>query len=73
MSKGGIIIAESAREKPNYGYVRWVGSLVPKDLKQGQLVMYGNYSANPIKTDDGKEVVIIKHEDIYAIVLNKGE
>ena len=64
--KGGIIIPDSAKEKPQEGEVIAVGSgrrekgeLIPLDVKAGDRILFGKYSGNDI-TIDGEEFMIMK-------------
>jgi chaperonin GroES len=74
-TKGGIIIPETAKEKPVEGKVVAVGngrilengSKVPLDVKVGDHVLFGKYSGNEVKID-GEEHVVLKEEEIYAII-----
>ena len=70
--KGGIIIPDTAKEKPTQGEILAVGpgrfekgARVPVDLKVGDQVIYGKYSGTPY-TFDGDEYVIIKASDVLA-------
>ncbi len=70
--KGGIIIPDSAREKPQEGEVVAVGSgrrekgaLIPLDVKPGDRILFGKYSGNDIKIDD-EEFMILKEDEILA-------
>jgi chaperonin GroES len=72
---GGIIIPDSAKEKPQEGEVVAAGKgkvndggkLVPLDVKRGDRVLYGKYSGSEV-TVDGETFVIIREEDVLAIV-----
>ncbi|MBI5529554.1 MAG: co-chaperone GroES [Deltaproteobacteria bacterium] len=74
-TKGGIIIPETAKEKPVEGKVIAVGngrilengSKIPLDVKVGDHVLFGKYSGNEVKID-GEEHVVLKEEEIYAII-----
>jgi chaperonin GroES len=74
-TKGGIIIPDSAKEKPVEGKVIAVGSgrilengnKVPLQVKKGDRVLFGRYSGTEIKID-GEEHLIMKEDDIVAIV-----
>ena len=74
--KGGIIIPETAKEKPQEGEVVAVGkgrvlengSVQAPEVKVGDKVLYGKYSGNEITTKDGQELLIMKEEDILAII-----
>ena len=70
--KGGIIIPDTAKEKPQEGEViavgagrREKGELIPLDVKPGDRVLFGKYSGNDIKVDD-QEYLIIKEDEILA-------
>jgi chaperonin GroES len=70
--KGGIIIPDSAKEKPQEGEVIAVGSgrrekgeLIPLDVKAGDRILFGKYSGNDI-TIDGEEFMIMKEDEILA-------
>lgn len=62
----GIIIPDSAKEKPQQGKVLAAGKEV-KEVKAGDTVMYGKYSPTEVKVD-GEELLLVKEEDILAIV-----
>ena len=70
--KGGIIIPDSAREKPQEGEVVAVGAgriekgtRIPLDVKPGGKILFGKYSGNDIKIDD-EEFMIMKEDEILA-------
>jgi chaperonin GroES len=70
--KGGIIIPDSAKEKPMEGEVlavgpgrREKGELYPLDVKVGDRVLFGKYSGTEIKVED-EEVLILREEEILA-------
>ena len=73
--KGGIIIPDSAKEKPMEGKVIAVGAgrygkdgkRVPLEVKAGDRVIFGKYSDNEIKIDD-EEHVIIKEDEVLGII-----
>jgi chaperonin GroES len=73
--RGGIIIPDSAREKPQEGEVIAVGNgklleggeRIPLDVHEGDRVLFGKYSGTEIKIDD-QEVLILKEDEILAIV-----
>jgi len=75
-TKGGIVIPDTAKEKPQEGKVVAVGkgkvldsgAVQPLEVKVGDKVLYGKYSGNEITTKDGDELLIMKEEDILAIV-----
>jgi chaperonin GroES len=72
---GGIIIPDTAKEKPSQGEVIAVGpggrdesgKLVPIDLKVGDTVLFGKWSGTDVKLD-GKELLIMKESDILGVV-----
>jgi len=74
-SAGGIIIPDSAQEKPVQGKVIAVGkgklkedgSRVAMDVNEGDVVLFGKYSGNDIKHND-EELLIMREDDILAIV-----
>ena len=66
----GIIIPDTAKEKPLHGVVRAVGTGKkdePIVLKEGDKVMYGQYSGTEIKID-GNKYLIMKESDVYGII-----
>ena len=70
--KGGIIIPDSAREKPQEGEVVAVGAgriekgtRIALDVKPGDKILFGKYSGNDIKIDD-EEFMIMKEDEILA-------
>ena len=67
---GGIYVPDSAKEKPQQGKVEAVGPEV-KELKVGNVVLFDKYSGSKVTVDD-TEQLIIKEEDILAIVQLKG-
>jgi len=75
-TKGGIVIPDTAKEKPQEGKVVAVGkgkvtdagALQALEVKVGDKVLYGKYSGTEITTKEGEELLIMKEEDILAIV-----
>ena len=73
--KGGIIIPDSAKEKPQEGEVIAVGNgkvldngtKVPMDVKVGDKILFGKYSGTDIKID-GEEVLILREDEVLAVV-----
>jgi chaperonin GroES len=73
-AKGGIIIPDTAKEKPQKGEVLAVGDgkildnglKIALDVKAGDKVLFGKYSGSEIKIE-GEEVLILREEDILAI------
>ena len=74
-TKGGIIIPDSAKEKPAEGEVIAVGNgkyddkgtLRPLNVKKGDRVLFGKYSGNEIKLD-GVDHLILREDDILGII-----
>ena len=74
-TKGGIIIPDTAKEKPVEGKVVAVGSgkvlengkKVPLQVKEGDRILFGKYSGTEVKID-GEEHLIMREDDIIAIV-----
>ena len=74
-SKGGIIIPDTAKEKPSQGEVKAVGpggrdetgKLIPMDIKVGDRVLFGKWSGTEV-TIEGEEVLIMKESDIMGVL-----
>jgi chaperonin GroES len=74
-TKGGIIIPDTAKEKPQEGKVVAVGSgtrgedgkITPLDVKAGDRILFGKWSGTEV-TIDGEELIIMKESDILGIV-----
>src|SRR6059036_3840775 len=74
-TKGGIIIPDSAKEKPQEGQVVAVGpggrdeagKLIPIDIKAGDRVLFGKWSGTEIKLD-GEELLIMKESDVMGVL-----
>ncbi|KJS20903.1 MAG: molecular chaperone GroES [Hoeflea sp. BRH_c9] len=74
-TKGGIIIPDTAKEKPQEGEIIAVGSgirdeagkLVPLDVKTGDRVLFGKWSGTEIKLD-GEDLLIMKESDVMGIL-----
>src|SRR5262244_2356205 len=72
---GGIIIPDTAKEKPMQGEVIAVGpggrnedgKLVPLDVKAGDIILFGKWSGTEVKLD-GEELLIMKESDIMGII-----
>lgn len=62
----GIILPDSAKEKPSEGKVLAVGKDV-KEVKAGDKVLYSKYGPSEVKVD-GKELMIVKEEDVLAVM-----
>jgi len=74
-SSGGIIIPDTAKEKPQRGTVTAVGigalndkgERIPMEVKVGDKVLFGKYAGNDVKID-GEECLILKENEILAII-----
>ena len=74
-SPGGIVIPDSAAEKPIKGEVIAVGKgkvlengeIRALDLKAGDKVLFGNYSGTEVKVDD-EELLVMKEDDVMAVI-----
>jgi chaperonin GroES len=77
-TKGGIIIPDTAKEKPQEGKVIAVGKgkmtdegkLIPLDVKAGDRILFGKYSGTEVKIE-GEEHLIMREEDILGIIEGK--
>jgi chaperonin GroES len=75
VKKGGIIIPDTAKEKPQEakviaagnGKVSEDGKTIPLDVKAGDKILFGKYSGSEVKIDD-KEYLIMREEDVLAIL-----
>lgn len=74
-TKGGIIVPDSAKEKPAQGEViasgagriSEQGSLTPLTVKKGDKILFGKYSGNEVKIN-GEELLIIREEEVLGII-----
>ncbi len=74
-SKGGIIIPDTAKEKPQEGEIVAVGSgardeagkIVPLDVKAGDRILFGKWSGTEVKLN-GEDLLIMKESDIMGII-----
>lgn len=75
-TKSGLIIADTAKEKPTKGTVIAVGegkwddegeNRIPLDVKAGDTVVYSKYGGTEVKVD-GEDYLILRADDIYAVV-----
>ena len=72
---GGIIIPDTAKEKPSQGQVIAVGpggrdeagKLIPIDIKVGDKVLFGKYAGTEVKLD-GTDLLVVKEDDIFAVL-----
>jgi chaperonin GroES len=77
-TKGGIIIPDTAKEKPAEGKVVAVGTgrvqddgkVRPLDVKKGDRVLFGKYSGTEVKVE-GEELIIMREEDILGVIESK--
>ena len=75
VKRGGIIIPDTAKEKPQEGKVIAVGNgkvtedgkKLPLDVKAGDRILFGKYSGSEVKIED-KEYLILREEDVLAIL-----
>ena len=75
-SRGGIVLPDTAKEKPQEGKVVAVGkgkvlengTKQPLEVKVGNKVLYGKYSGTEVTTKEGEELLIMREEDILAII-----
>ncbi|MBM3735654.1 MAG: co-chaperone GroES [Acidobacteria bacterium] len=73
--RGGIIIPDSAKEKPQEGEVvaagngkrKDDGTLIPLDVKAGDRILFGKYSGSEIKLD-GEEYLILREDEVLAVL-----
>ena len=71
----GIVIPDTAAEKPDQGEVKAVGKgkktdegkVIPIDVKVGDRVLFGKYSGQTVKVD-GDELLVMREEDLFAVV-----
>ena len=76
---GGIIVPDSAREKPQRGTIisagdgkiNDAGQRVPLDVKKGDLILFGKYSGQEVKLE-GEEHLIMREEDVLAVIDGEG-
>jgi len=74
-SRGGIIIPDTAKDKPQEGEVIAVGKgkvekdgkVIPLELKEGDRILFGKYSGTEIKID-GEELVIMREEEVLGVL-----
>ena len=76
----GLIIPDSAKEKPQQGEVVAVGQgkrnddgkLIPLDVKAGDRILFGKYSGSDIKSD-GNEYLIMREDEVLGVIENAGK
>ena len=72
---GGIILPDTAKEKPQEGKIFAVGvgqkgedgKIVPMQLKEGDRILFGKYTGSEVKID-GTEYIIMKEDEVYGII-----
>ena len=76
ITKGGIIIPDTAKEKPQRGtviavglgkYAEQTGTLIPMQVKAGDTVLYGKYAGNEV-TLDGETLLVMRESDIQIVI-----
>ena len=81
MTKSGIVLPDTAKEKPQEGMIEAVGNgrfneqtgqRMPLDVKVGDRVMYAKYAGSEVKLDD-TEYLILAEKDLLAIVVTNGK
>ena len=78
-TKGGIVLPDTAKEKPQEGEVVAVGKgkildsgeVQKMEVKAGDRVLYGKYSGTEISTREGEDLLIMREDDVLAIVKQK--
>jgi len=76
ITAGGIVLPETAKEKPQKGSVLSIGpgerddkgKYIPMDVKEGDTVLFAKYAGTEIKVD-GKKLLILRESDLLAIVV----
>ena len=68
-SAGGIVIPDSAKEKPMRGKILAVGNgkVCPLDVKVGDVVLFGKYSGTEVKLNDA-DILVLREEDIMGVI-----
>lgn len=75
-SKGGILLPDSAQEKPKQGEILAVGpgkigkdgAIKPMELKMGDRVLFGGFAGTEVKGDEDAEFLILSEEDVLAVI-----
>ncbi|MCD6520318.1 MAG: co-chaperone GroES [Anaerolineae bacterium] len=76
VTAGGIVLPETAKEKPQKGKVLAVGpgkkddqgKVIPMDVKVGDVVLYAKYAGTEVKLDSDRTVLVLRESDVLAIV-----
>jgi len=75
-TKGGIVLPDTAKEKPQEGKVLAVGKgktldngeVKALELKEGDRILYGKYSGTEITTKEGEELLIMREDDVLGVI-----
>ena len=75
-TKGGIVLPDTAKERPQQGKVIAVGKgkllesgeVKPLEVKEGDIVVFSKYAGTEVRAKDGEEYLILREDDILAIV-----
>ena len=75
-TKGGILLPDTAKEKPQEGKIVAVGkgkltdkgTVQPLEVRVGNRVLYGKYSGTEISTKEGDQLLIMREEDVFAVL-----
>ena len=76
VTASGIVLPETAKEKPQRGTVLAVGpgrkdekgNLIPMDVKQGDVVLYAKYAGTEVKLGGNRKVLVVRESDILAVI-----
>ena len=76
VTKGGIVLPDTAKEKPQEGEIIAVGNgklledgkVQALTVKTGDRILYGKYSGTEIKTKEGEDLLILREDDVLAII-----
>ena len=75
-TKGGILLPDSAQEKPKQGEVIAVGpgevkndgNVIPLDLKVGDRILFGAFAGTEVKTEEDNDYLLMSEEDVLAVI-----
>ena len=76
LSKGGILLPDSAQEKPKQGEVVAIGpgvmkedgTVTPLDLKVGDQVLFGGFAGTEVKTEEEEDYLLMSEDDVLAVI-----
>lgn len=76
LSKGGILLPDSAQEKPKQGEIIAVGpgamnddgKVTPLDVKVGDRVLFGSFAGTEVKTEEEEDYLLMSEEDVLAVI-----